>query len=371
MPFEQAVRSLLQPYLYVIDSPITTLPFYQWVRGTRTLDQSLFRIGICILSYMTLAGTTLGFNHFLRNRPFTGIGILILWAAGLIVIVRLFLTQIPWLHLVSGLQVFLAGYCVVRFLQAKKRVRTGGNAIPVLFDLILAVFSLALLPKVILNVHVDHFSLYLALPGSLLLVKTFAWDLPRYCKQVSGYDQFAKSFFMVLLSVIFVGYTLINFRAYQLKTVSVGQGPDRVVDFHPSKHPRATQMEIVLAVLKDHMKPGEHLVTLPVGIYFNYMLRNESPLPMFALIPFEHFLLGETAVLDALQKAPPEWIVLREVQFYGLGPEYFGDDYGLPTWHWMKKLFTHDHAGPHPVHRFRLRGPGFKIKLKRKATHPE
>lgn len=57
--------------------------------------------------------------------------------------------------------------------------------------------------------------------------------------------------------------------------------------------------------MKLNMLPGETLAVLPAGgPLFNYILKTRNPVPQFAIVPWDHYLLGPDALRDALVNEP-------------------------------------------------------------------
>ena len=74
---------------------------------------------------------------------------------------------------------------------------------------------------------------------------------------------------------------------------------------------------------------------LPEGAMLNYLLRIPSPVPYTVLMPPEVFTYGESTILKAFRKAPPDYVLLLHKDTSEFGYRFFGIHYGVSFLHWL------------------------------------
>jgi hypothetical protein len=72
----------------------------------------------------------------------------------------------------------------------------------------------------------------------------------------------------------------------------------------------------------------------------NYLLRRRSSIPYLTMLPTEMATFGEQALLSALQRDPPELIVLAHRETIEFGPRFMGTDYGLRVSEWIAQNYV-------------------------------
>ena len=375
MPIEQALESPFTHLTYIFNSEIKSTPFYKAVTGTdflwTNLSYMFIVLGIYLFVYTILTFINKGVAHRYGNNraPY--------WVcfSGFLALLILFKDYIFWMDLMRPLPLILTVYIGIliyrwffhsQTLQDKKRQ---------LAIVVLAVFSLVLLLKIFLKVHVQHYGFALTLPGFLIFVALLTHELPLLFKKFQGSAWVPSAFGLAFLLAHTGMMGWISFYMYQMKDFPVGKGRDRVYDFAPHRmgtpakpYVRGILFNYALEWIDQELDPGEKFVTLPAANMLNYMSRRSSPIITGLYNPGALLLTGESLVLNSLQENSPDYIVLVDQEFAHFGARFFGKDYFQATFKWIVQNYTvAQQIGSRP---FSNQGFGIQI-LKRKSLHSD
>lgn len=199
-----------------------------------------------------------------------------------------------------------------------------------------ALFSTLCLFKMGLRCRLPHYGFVLAAPAFVLICLSLLHELPLRFRRCRCELVVAMS---ALLVVLALRHLQITNTYYSRKTQVVNAGGDRI-RHDPTASPRHLLLPKVLDYLRLHVGPDESLFVAPEGVSLNYFLRRRQPIPYYQLNPWEMGLIGgEAAVLEALQTAQPDWVVLLTVDMKEYGYGFFGQDYGQKIVHWMSENY--------------------------------
>jgi len=138
---------------------------------------------------------------------------------------------------------------------------------------------------------------------------------------------------------------LVEYR-YQSRTHPVGRGADVFQDGS-----KAICASKVVDLLSNRMKPDETLAVLPEGVMLNYLLRRRASTPHINFMPIELILYGEDEILDDFEANPPDFIVVTDKHTAEYRLPFFGKDYGVRLFDWVKRNYTLlAHCGHPPLH---------------------
>ena len=139
----------------------------------------------------------------------------------------------------------------------------------------------------------------------------------------------------VILAVLIVGltgYFNASRRCYAWKTYRLGKGPDAFVVLPWPKAPALSQTLEAIAV---KIGSDETFVVVPEGVMLNYLSRRRNPTKYISFMPVELALFGEDAMLAALRKKPPDYVIVVPRNTRELGYRGFGQDYCLKLSNWI------------------------------------
>lgn len=90
---------------------------------------------------------------------------------------------------------------------------------------------------------------------------------------------------------------------------------------------RAAAIDETVRYLIANTAPVDRVATFPEGSIFNFLAERQSPLRQEQLLPGMLDAEAEQRVIQELSAAPPEWVVLGDVDYRLWGRGHFGDDW--------------------------------------------
>ncbi len=357
IPFHQSLNSILLPWNFVLFSSIKSLPLYQWLLGIDTLEKNLLKMALTFLILSLTIFTPAILNIFLtkinKNTNFLAfIGSLIT-----VFFIYIFRDHLPLLELASPWPIFLLICLTFLFI---KRNTLDNNQI---FEITFILFSTLLLIKMFFKVRLYHYGFALAMPATLILIKSSLFDLPVWLKKnFKEVIFFRATIVMMIFSLVSLhisfSNTMFSFKGYQ-----VASGQDTILDYFPELDDRGKTFTKAQNYINSNLKEKDTLLTLPDAIIFNYLTRKPSPIGLINLNPAVWLTIGEKTILNNIKTEFPDFITLIDQEFPHFGATYFGVDFGQLTFTWIKKNYELEKQfGKTP-----FTGKGFGIQiLKRK-----
>ena len=360
MPLADAASSILNPYLFLTNSELRTLPLYKWIMGTNDPWNNLramvlyFSVFSLFLFLIYLINRTLN-THI--QKYLLGFSVA---TCLLIAYVLLFFLNVPWLSLGRPLPLFMVVFGVFLLIRILKDPSKASPQILGQFTLV--IFALVLLLKMLLNTHIYHYGFALALPATLILVAVLIHELPERLQPFLGSTQFYR-FVMTTLVLVFVGYhAWFTHFIYQLKSYPVSEGRDLVIDYDREFNDRGEVMNLALNYIDTNLKSDATFATFPDGVMLNYLARKRSSIADITLNPGVWILAGDEAVLERLKKNSPDYIVYLDREFPYFGLNNFGEDFAQNIDGWIKENYTAEALFGAPP----FKGKGFGIQILRK-----
>jgi hypothetical protein len=190
---------------------------------------------------------------------------------------------------------------------------------------LIAVFALALIPKIILNVRWAHYGFALAMPGTLVLVHILIHTIPDGLRR----NRSSGNVCFAITTGVLTACALVQFLSWnridEFKTQPVGEGGDLFfADPYQDDRVRVTVQSIEF--LRKAMKPNDTLSVIPDGSMINYLLRKRNPTGFLMLNPWELEVHGgEDCVRDLFAEAAPDFVALVTMDMTIFGRGNFGD----------------------------------------------
>lgn len=352
-----ALVGTLGGWVYVARGDIRALPFYQRGSGFDDVLGNLTEtvaMSVWVAVVVALFGG-LSFLGRARRRQGAAVALVailvgaILWALG-----------VPplWYQAARALPVLVAGVAVVALVQRWRSSRDGSERVA--GALILAVFSLLLLSKMLLNARIIHYGFALAMPAAMLVTVAMVDWIPGFIERAGGNR---RVFVALALSILLVGTWLhvgIADSLYQHKTVPVGTGGDRLV-----ADQRGEAVNAALDWLATNAAPEETLAVLPEGAMINYLARRPGSTPLVNLMPPELLMFGEETILQQLRDRPPDLVALVHKNTTEYGVPFFGQHYAVQIGRWLEDHYTPVHLIGAPP----FQGRRFGILMLRRTSH--
>ena len=102
-------------------------------------------------------------------------------------------------------------------------------------------------------------------------------------------------------------------------------------------HTRFVVVEQLLERLRKEVRENETLLVLPEGVMLNFQIKRPTPTRYINFMPPEFVMFGEEAMLNALEKTPPDVVVLLKRSAREYGYEAFGAGYGERIMAWLNQ----------------------------------
>jgi hypothetical protein len=375
MPIEQALESPFTHLTYIFNSEVKSLPFYQEITGTGFFWKNLSYLFMVLGGYLFIYTVLTFLNKGIVSRYGNARAPYWICFSGFLALWIIFKDDIFWLDMMRPLPLILIAYIGIIIYRWCFHSQTPQDKIRLISIFILTLFSLVLLLKIFLNVHVQHYGFALALPGVLVFVALLIHELPLVFKKFQRSALVPSAFGLAFLLAHTGMMGWVSFNMYQMKDFPVGKGRDRVYDFSPhhtgtpaKPYVRGILFNYALELIDQKLGPEEEFVTFPAAHMLNYMSRRKSPIITGNLDPGVWLLTGESPVLNAMKESAPDYIVLVDQEFAHLGARFFGRDYAQATFKWIVQNYqVAQQIGARP-----LANQGFGIQiLKRKSLHSE
>jgi hypothetical protein len=375
MPIEQALESPFTHLTYIFNSEIKSLPFFKAVMGIDFFWDNLRYMFIVAGGYLLMYTALTFLNKEIVSRFGNTQRTFWIFFSGSLALLIIFHKNIFWMDLIRPLPLILAAYAgiiIYRWFFHSQSLQDKKRQISIF---VLSIFSLVLLLKIFLKVHVQHYGFALTLPGFLIFVALLTHELPLLFKKFQGSAWVPSAFGLAFLLAHTGMMGWISFYMYQMKDFPIGKGRDQVYDFAPHRmgtpakpYVRGILFNYALEWIDQELGPEEEFVTFPAVNMLNYMSRRRSPTLTGNLDPGVWLLTGESLILSSLKESAPETIVLVDQEFTHLGARFFGRDYAQATFKWIIQNYqVAQQIGKRP---FSNQGFGIQI-LKRKSLHSD
>lgn len=224
-----------------------------------------------------------------------------------------------------GLTALATGVAVWDWLRARRR---GEDTSAAEARWLFGVLGMAMMLRMLLNGRVAHYGFYQAAIAAMVVVAGFAADWPRRVSR----DRPTRAIATLALLMLVAGWSarivLTSVTVLNLRTLAVGEGPDRMLYFQSDVRVAAAVTKATIEFAEGRIGPKDKLLILPYGIMINYLSRREAPAG-----PTQYFAgpLAEGAeaeLVGQLRQQPPEWVAVIDVNLSEHGLPAFGTGVG-------------------------------------------
>lgn len=333
LPAGAAWRGTLGAWPALFDTGVAASPFYRAIAGLDEPAAHAFQMLAWAAGTAGLLLPGLLPGWWTRSSRQARVSA---WMAFVIaaVVVAVFYARIPWPGAAKPWPLF----CLAVLVAAVPRFRAGEGGLPLRGPAAaaagLALFSLALLGKILLNARLYHYGFVLAMPAlALLTVILYDW-IPGWIAGRGGTAAVARAGLVPVLLAFALAHLSLTSRHLADKRERVAAGPDAF-----RADPRARAVNAVLDWIAAH--PGEGgrrptVLVVPEGIMINYLARSENPTPFINFMPPEMILFGEPNMLAALDRRPPDLVVVTHKPTREYGLPWFGRSYATDLGAWLR-----------------------------------
>jgi hypothetical protein len=311
-------------------------PFYQWSLG---FDEPFIHVQQIAIQFLVVAVIVIVYAFAFRRLQ--SLKTIARWTGNALLFLLLLVGgyYFNWMNCGAGLPWLCVATCIILYSEFKKT--SADRAI--IFPLLWSVFALMLLAKQGVFPRIWHTGFGLAMPAFVSAVYLFLWRLPEW---LAGKFQVPRGPMRVsaalTLAVAFWSLAAQSERFYSAKKLPVGHGADTIIAQGPDGNPvEARTMNLALDWFAKNVPPRATLAALPQGAMLNFLSRHVNPTPSLDWNPTMLAVFGQTNMLAALEKNPPDYIAVVEWTSYEFNLDYFGKEpgYGTDVMAWIKKNY--------------------------------
>ena len=336
MPVIDAFNYIIASYTNIFISAEVNNIFYLRISGLDNPSQS-----INLLLKYTLGGLVflifVGIISYLFTRlskKWIGYGVMIAISALILLVTLLVNFPINWFDIARPYPVFILFLIVFLTVKLISKREDKIFVVQYLPFILLALFSLLLLLKMILNVHFYHYGFALAMPASLVMVTLLLYYIPGLISRW-GNKTVAMSFTGLFIFLTLLFYFNITKHIYDMKNYPVAQGRDRFLTFDAEYFSNGPIVNKTLGYLDQLMSENDTLIVLPEGVMLNYLSRKRNPSRYFEFTPNFIQATGEEKILNEISLNPSSFIILSKKDTSEHGAKYFGVNYGYNIYSWI------------------------------------
>ena len=227
--------------------------------------------------------------------------------------------RISWLSVGRCLLGLALLYLVSVLVSIARRSRAGEDASRLALRWLIAALAAGLMTRMILNGRIYQFGFYQAALAGIMVPAVMIGEMPE--KLALG--RWGRATFVALsLLLLGTGVVQVVIRSQSLfepKTYPVGKGVDMFYTVPPQIDASGALVNFASDELRK-MPRDQTLLVIPEGEMINYLARLPSPVAPFFFFSAATQGGREQAIVDNLERQPPDWVVLvsRDLREYGV-----------------------------------------------------
>lgn len=228
----------------------------------------------------------------------------------------------------------LLSFILLITLLARGIQQTGPGSQKIIVSVAFALFSTCLTLKVFFNAQFIHYGNFLLIPALILFCIATLYYIPNIFFKDAAIRRTA--FTCGLIAISFLIYPRILMSINQLKIKQFPIYTHRGTIYWDN---RSDSIQRILMFIKQNTKNGQSVAVFPEGEMLNFLSNTHNPIPYIHIIPPEWASFGDVAIVDALIKNHPDWIIVikRDVETYGVGS--FEEGYGSSIMAYIKSNY--------------------------------
>jgi hypothetical protein len=290
----------------------------------KTFNYLVFFVFIGIVAYLFTRLSKKGFGY----------GLIVIISALMILFVIFWFFPVKWLDIARPYPVILLlllAYMVMNLIRKRDDKFFVMQHLPFI---LLVLFSLLLLMKMILNVHLYHYGFALAMPASLVMVTLLLYYLPAFISRW-GNKTVAMSFTGVFIFLTLIFYFNFTKNIYDMKNYPIAKGRDRFLTFDEKFLNYGPVVNETLKHINELMSANDTFIVMPEGVMLNYLSRRKNSSRYFEFTPNFIEGIGEENILNNISLSRPSFIILSKKDTSEHGAKYFGADYAFNIYSWI------------------------------------
>ena len=327
-------EGILGAWPYLLGTDVSNLRFFRQGMGWDDPDGNVRRMALSAAGWCATVGVSAAASLALRGKRPLG-HVLGATASVAIVAAAAIVTKFPWSEVGRPLPLVLlaaTAWYIARAWRAEiprdERARSAAAGA-------LAVFSLALLAKMILNARLYHYGFALAMPGGVFVAAFLTGEVPRWLTKRGGHAAFYRTVAVAWIAALAILHLRVTDKWFDTKTIPVGREADSFLT-----GPGGETLNRIDDTVREHALPGDTLAVVPEGIMVNFLQRRKNPTGFHTFLPPEFAMLGESRFLEGFRRAPPDWVVIvhRDVREFGVIG--IGEDFGRDLMAWIANHYV-------------------------------
>ena len=336
MSLGQALESIFTSYRAVFSTDLSGQNFYRVISGLDQPARNLWRMLTVTGWYALLLGHVVILDRSLRRlnacrkylRPLVFVAAL---AAGL-----LLYRMVNWFDCLRPLPFFMVITGAGLLIGLRRCTGDSAKHNRLMIALLLTLFSLAMLAKMILNVHAYQYGFVLAAPATMLFVVALLDWLPRLMAGEASGGWVFKTVISTILLVAFFWHFNLSREKFAGRTEQISQGSDAFLE---APWPKGQALSQALPAITERIGPDQTFVVLPEGVMLNYLTRRSNPTEYISFMPPELIMFDQEDMLVALREHPPDYVIRIPKSLREYGHSSFAD-YAMELASWLQTNYS-------------------------------
>jgi hypothetical protein len=325
MPVADVLRWPLGHWRTVAQPEFATSGFYRSGMGTDDVGSNLTKLGTTLVWWIALLGLAVGGAAAARRIRLTAVAmpaVLIAFAVPVWALV----SDMGWYDSLRPLPLLVGGIAVASLASFVRHRDDVDRAFVLALRTSLAVFALALLAKIVLNVRFFQYGFVLAMPATMLLIVGIVHWLPAALDRRGLHGAVVRAAGLGVLVAAMAAQLGIMHMLFAAKTHVVGEGADA---FYADE--RGLLVRDIVRDVRGRVAPTETLLGMPEGVMVNFLARRASPLPFYSYDGTSRLLWGSKLMRDLLEERAADYVLLLDRGNRGSRMPVIGQDY-FKTW---------------------------------------
>lgn len=332
-PFVQAVDDTFGAWRFVLSGSLSSEPFFRRISGFDDPLKSLINLVSPAAIYLVVFGAAAA--AALRTRRSARPDLFAIPFATALGVFAWSTRVVSWHRAAQPLSLIMLGALAVTGFRLARR-STSDHTLDrrLVMRFTVVAFAFVLLFRVLLNPVFYHYGFVLSMPATLVAIVLLLDWIPTALTRRGGAGIVFQAISVAAVCILVGTHLMAMSDLLRRKTEVVGAGADRFL-----ADSRGRLVQEALSDIAGRIPPGQTLVGLPDAVMINYLSRRDNPTPFFSFLPVLLTLFGESAVVDALDHARPDYVLIVHDDTSEVGPRFLGRDYGHLLMAWVNSHY--------------------------------
>ena len=326
MPVAEILRWPLGHWRTVAQPEFATSSFYRTGMGTDNVGSNLTKLGTALVCWIALLGLAAGGAAAARRVRLPAVALAAVLVAFAVPVWAL-VSDMGWYDSLRPLPLLVGGIAVASFASFVRHRDDVDRALLLALRTSLAVFALALLAKIVLNVRFFQYGFVLAMPATMVLIVGLIHWLPAALDRRGMHGAVVRAAGLGVLVAALAAQLGIMHMLFKAKVHVVGEGADA---FYTDE--RGLVMRDIVRDVRARVAPDETLLGMPEGVMVNFLARRASPLPFYSYDGTSRLLWGSKSMRELLGERAADYVLLLDRGNRGSRLPVIGHDY-FKTWY--------------------------------------